>query len=182
MGGAHRLHQRGTSSLSSYCVSCEISCPLKVHVTILHPSDLVSEAATHAAPAAPCGLSPQRRPPLLRSSLMFPRCGCDSHPAAQRIPLSLSASRVARAKWIFRFLEGTVPSAGISLFKPSGKPRNLIQRREENERIRPTRSKFHSDGGIFKSAAVSRLAEARPHRRIIGSAPVVENLQFHLST
>lgn len=73
----------GTFILVS-CVSCELRRPVRawpvLDVTtaavILPPSDLVSDAATQAAPEAPCGLLPQRRSPLPCSSLMFPRCGC----------------------------------------------------------------------------------------------------------
>lgn len=64
---------------------------------ILHPSDLVSEAATHAAPAGPLRF-------IAAALLLFNvplAVVVSSHPAAQRIPLSSNASRAARAKWIF---------------------------------------------------------------------------------
>lgn len=54
------------------------------------------------------------------------------------------------AKWIFRFLEGTVSSSGISLFKPSGKPQNSNRRHNKNVQIRPTRSNFHFLVGTFQ--------------------------------
>lgn len=89
-------------------------------------------------------------------------------PAVQRIPLiraRLNASPIARAKWIFRFLEGTVSSSRVSLFKLSKKPRNSIRRRKENEWIRPTRSNFHfSRRNLKKQSGFPSRQSASVHR------------------
>lgn len=147
------------------------ACPPKVVVTaavILHLCDLSSvmrpPMQPPPAPLSRCGLLPQHRPPLLRRSLMVG----SSHPAVRWISLlGVCPERqhpASWAKWIFRFLEGTVSSSGISLFKPSGKPRNSNRRRKKKKMRRsgPGRSNFHSFGGNFsRSTIVSCLVEVR---------------------
>lgn len=67
------------------------------------------------------------------------------------------------AKWLFRFREGAVSSSSISLFKPSGKPRNSNRRHKKNAQIRPTKSNFHFLVGTFQKHSSFLLVEVHSH-------------------
>lgn len=83
------------------------------------------------------------------------------------------------AKWIFSFLEGTVSSSGISLFKPSGKPRNSNRRHKKTAQIRPTRSNFHFLVGTFQKRSSFLSSRGAFAWRTVGSV-LFDELVFAL--
>lgn len=83
------------------------------------------------------------------------------------------------AKRIFSFLEGTVSSSGISLFKPSGKPRNSNRRHKKTAQIRPTRSNFHFLVGTFQKHSSFLSSRGAFAWRTVGSV-LFDELVFAL--